>query len=97
MLIPRVQSFISFTVRCPALSPIPNGTITYAPDITPDFDTGTVAIHGCDPGFRLSGIETRLCLRSAMWSDQPPVCQRKIYMHTLWEIPLWRRKLHVRT
>ncbi len=77
---PGYNPLFSFIARCPALPTIPNGAITYAPDMNPDFDIGTLAMYSCRPGFRLSGIETRVCLRSAMWSDQPPVCQRKIYM-----------------
>ncbi len=69
---------ISFTaLECPALSPIPNGAISYGPDMIPDFYVDTVATHSCDPGFRLIGPQTRVCLLSTTWSDQPPACQRK--------------------
>ncbi len=66
-------------VECPALAPIPNGDITYAPDMIAPYDVDTVAIHSCDPGFRLVGSETLVCLFGGIWSDQPPVCQRKIH------------------
>ncbi len=67
--------YISFTAQCPALAPIPNGAITYGPDMIPDFDVGTVATHSCDPGFRLSEFETRVCLDTGIWSGLIPVCQ----------------------
>ncbi len=62
-------------MECPALSSIPNGTITYGPDMIPDFDVDTVATHSCDPGFRLVGFETLVCLNTGIWSDLTPVCQ----------------------
>ncbi len=42
--------------------------------MTPDFDVDTVATHTCDPGFRLSGSETRVCLDTRRWSGITPVC-----------------------
>ncbi len=59
---------------CPALAPIPNGAIIYAPDMTAPYDVDTVATHSCDPGFRLSGFETRQCLAGGIWSTLIPVC-----------------------
>ncbi len=68
---------ISFTVElCPALPPIPNGVITYGPDMIADFDVGTNATHTCDPGFRLLFSEIRTCLVGGSWSGLTPVCQR---------------------
>ena len=65
----------SFTVvRCFTLASIPNGAITYGPDMIPDYDVGTVATHSCNPGFRLLGSETRECLASGIWSGLIPVC-----------------------
>ncbi len=51
----------------------------YAADMMADIDVGTLARYNysCDPGFRLVGPQTRVCLLSMTWSDQPPVCQRK--------------------
>ena len=66
-----------YTALCPALASIPNGAIIYAPDMMADFDVGTLATYSCSPGFRLVGPQTRVCLLSMTWSDQPPVCQRK--------------------
>ncbi len=64
----------STAVECPGLAPIQNGTITYGPDMIPDFGVDTEATHGCDSGFRLSGSHTRVCLDTGIWSDQPPEC-----------------------
>ena len=63
-------------VECPALSPIPNGAITYGPDMIALYDVDTMATHTCNDGFRLSGAETRVCLASGRWSGPFPVCQR---------------------
>ncbi len=63
-------------MECPALAPIPNGAITYGPDMIPDFNVDTVATHSCDPGFFLTaGFETRVCLDTGRWSGLIPVCQ----------------------
>ncbi len=59
---------------CPALAPIPNGANTYAPDVTAPYDVDTVATHTCDPGFLLSGFETRQCLAGGIWSGLIPAC-----------------------
>ncbi len=67
-----------FTGQCPALEPIPNGTITFAPDMMTDYDVGTVATYSCDFGFILVGSEAQLCIGGGIWSGQPPECQRKI-------------------
>ena len=74
----------SFTARCPALQPIPNGVLTYGPTFTPSsaayFDQGTLALYTCNAGFTLVGSESQLCLAGGIWSGQPPVCQRKIIL-----------------
>ncbi len=61
-------------MECPALQPIPNGAITYGPDMTADFDVGTIATHTCNDGYRLSGFETRECVLEGRWNRLPPVC-----------------------
>ncbi len=73
-IIPLYISFTVVVVECPALAPIPNGAITYAPDVTAPYDVDTVATHTCDPGFLLSGFETRQCLAGGIWSNLVPVC-----------------------
>ncbi len=65
---------VSFTGQCRELAPIPNGAITYASDMVDFYDVDTVATHSCDPGFRLSGFETRQCLAGGIWSNLVPVC-----------------------
>ena len=65
---------IPVAVQCEPLTPIPeNGRITYAPDSTPDYDTGTVAAYQCNPGFSLEGNATRICLplrNNAIWDKE---------------------------
>ena len=79
------------TAQCPELEPIENGFITYDPDMTPDFDIGTIAIHQCDPGFILVGAMFRNCTvgidGTGEWNENPPTCERKvIYEYKLWPI-----------
>ncbi len=76
---------MTFTEPCPALAPIPNGAITYGPDMIANFDMDTVATHSCNPGFRLVGSVTRVChgLNTGLgiWFGLTPLCQliRKIH------------------
>ena len=59
------------------LTPIPNGAITYGPDMTADFDVGTNATHTCNEGFiLLIGPEIRTCQDTGRWSGFIPVCRR---------------------
>ncbi len=63
-------------MECQALAPIPNGAITYGPDMTAGFDVGTMATHSCNDGFILgAGSEIRTCLNSGIWSGLTPVCR----------------------
>ena len=53
-------------IQCSPLMAITNGVITYDPDITPNYDLGTVATYDCDTGFvldlSLGGSEMRTCV-----------------------------------
>ena len=44
--------------QCDPLPTLENGMITYAPDMDPDYDNGTVATHSCNAGYRLDGAMT---------------------------------------
>ena len=70
-------------MQCPALEPIPNGVITYGPDMMADFDVGTMATYSCDFGFLPVGSVTQLCISGGIWTDQPPVCERKIHLQDI--------------
>ncbi len=65
---------------CPPLLAITNGTISYSPDVTPDYDLGTEATYTCDTGFYLEGNEVRTCMdgdgmnATEVWSGQEPSC-----------------------
>ncbi len=69
---------LPYTEQCLALEPIPNGAITYAPDMMADYDVGTLATYSCGFGFFLVGSEFQLCIDGGIWLGQPPECQRKI-------------------
>ncbi len=77
----------SFTAEeCSALAHIPNGVITYGPDMIADYDVGTVATHTCNEGFSMvARSPARVCLVSRRWSGFTPVCGRigKIYRYRL--------------
>ncbi len=74
-------------LQCPPLPPIENGMITYSPDLTPDYDIGTVATYVCNAGFVLDltteGSEIRTCVASREWNDQEPRCIRKCIDKTI--------------
>ena len=69
----------SSTAQCPELQDIQNGSITYDPDMTPDFDIRTEATYECDPSFILVGAMFRNCTAgidgTGEWSEQPPTCE----------------------
>ncbi len=72
-----LKLFSSTALECLPLPLIPNGNITYSPDMIADYDVGTVATHTCNEGFTLvAGSENRTCLVGGRWSGFTPVCIR---------------------
>ena len=81
------NSFVFTGIECLPLDLITNGVITYAPDITSNYDLGTVATYACDAGFfldlSLGGSEMRTCFNDldndaeGVFSGQAPRCIRK--------------------
>ena len=73
--------FFILIAQCPELPPIINGFITYAGDVVPDFDIGTVATYECNSGFVVVGVMTRNCVEAAdhtgVFNGVAPTCQRK--------------------
>ncbi len=75
-------------IQCNPLDGIENGVITYATDITPNYDLGTVATYDCDAGYfldlSLGGSMTRTCSddldndAEGVFSGQAPRCIRKL-------------------
>ncbi len=77
--VPLFYYYCSFTAQCPELPLLLNGFIRYGPlDFTSPYDIGTLASHSCNLGFRLVGVETRVCQLTMDWSEEAPVCERKI-------------------
>ena len=82
-----LQNVLHTAIECRNLPDIPNGVITYAPDTTPDYDLGTVAIYSCDTGFvldlSLGASEMRTCVddmdndAEGVFDRQAPICIRK--------------------
>ena len=71
---------MAFTaVECLELAPLENGVIAYSPDTEPPYELGTVASHVCNQGYRLVGVQTRVCedVGTAVgeFSGEPPVCE----------------------
>ena len=74
-------------IECLPLPPIVNGDITYAPDMVPNYELGTVATYSCDAGFvldfSLGGTMTRTCVddgdndAEGLFDGQAPICVRK--------------------
>ena len=60
-----------------------SGVITYSPDTVAPYALGTEADHMCNQGYRLVGVQTRVCedVGTAVgeFSGDPPVCRCKGY------------------
>ena len=76
----------STAIECEPLPPIANGVITYAVDVTPNYELDTVATYSCNEGFILNlsvGSETRTCIDDddndalGVFDRQAPTCVRK--------------------
>ena len=75
-------------VQCNPLDGMENGVITYATDITPNYDLGTEATYACDAGYfldlSLGESMTRTCVddedndAEGVFSGQAPICIRKL-------------------
>ena len=37
----------------------------------------SVAMYGCNEGFSLMGVATRICQADGTWSGEAPTCERK--------------------
>ena len=80
-----VRPYASSTtaIECEPLPNIANGSISYAPDMTPNFDLGTTATYECDDGFYLMGEDERNCTAGdgssaiGMFNGEEPTCVRK--------------------
>ena len=66
-------------VECLELAPLENGVITYSLDTEAPYALDTVASHVCNQGYRLVGVQTRVCedVGTAVgeFSGEPPVCE----------------------
>ena len=74
---------LNTAIGCLVLPIFANGIITYATDVTPDFDLGTTATYSCNDGYTLdlsTGDEVRTCIDDGnndavgMFSGQAPAC-----------------------
>ena len=76
------STYFSTAIECPSLS-VTNGVITYAADITSEFEISIVATHTCNARFALVGDMTRTCMDDdqadvvGVWSGSAPTCERK--------------------
>ena len=59
-------------VDCGTLNNPMNGRVTVV-----ETTLGAPAVYTCNPGYKLMGVERRLCTASGRWSDQEPFCMRK--------------------
>ena len=68
------RSLASFsTALCPDLSDPTNGTVTVM-----GTSVGDTASYTCNYGFELIGSMSVTCTSDGTWSDQPPMCRRKL-------------------
>ncbi len=63
----------SFTGICPTLSAPRNGDVNVS-----DYFVGGTANFACNERFGMIGSGQIICEADGLWSQQPPVCNRKI-------------------
>ncbi len=74
--------FLHTAIVCHALPAITHGSITYAPETTPDYHLSTVATYACSAGFvlDLGGSVLRTCVddmdndAEGVFNGQAPIC-----------------------
>ena len=76
--------FFLSAIECLPLPPIADGAITYALDMVPNYELGTVATYSCDPGLvldlTLGGSVMRTCVDNVdndaegIFDGQAPFC-----------------------
>ena len=78
------QYFFPSAIECPALTAPMNGQVSYATDMTAEFEIGTVATFTCDAGFSLNGAAAMLTCTDddqmddvGTWGGIEPTCLRK--------------------
>ena len=70
-------------IECEPLPDIANGNISYADDMTPNYEVGTIATYECDDGYYLMGDDERNCTAgdgsstTGVFDRQEPTCVRK--------------------
>ena len=67
------HSLSFLTALCPDLSDPANGTVTVM-----GTSVGDTASYTCNDGFELIGSMSVTCTSDGTWSDQPPMCRRKL-------------------
>ena len=63
-------------MTCPELPLIDNGELTYSNGLL----VGSVASYTCNDGYAPEGRAARTCLESGRWSDEIPICRRKLWV-----------------
>lgn len=58
-------------VDCYNPSPIVNGTVTLAANVT---YYGSAALYECNDNFKLDGVSRRICSEDGKWSGEEPKC-----------------------
>ncbi len=72
----NIHLSVSLAVMCPQLTQPTNGTITYATDMSPDFDFLTIATYSCNTNFALvEGDSIRQCSGDNTWNGTAPSCE----------------------
>ena len=70
-------------IECEPLPGFANGMITYAEDVIPNYELGTVATYECNDGFYLMGSDQRNCIAGdgtsavGVFDGEAPTCVRK--------------------
>ncbi len=66
-----------------SLAMLNSGVIRYMPDVAGEVEYATVAVHECDEGFFLVGVENRTCTgddtgTTGRWTDNASVCSGNV-------------------
>ena len=65
----NIKTIFLFISVCPTPSPLLHGHVEYTSTLV-----GSKATYSCDVGFARDGLTERICLPTAKWDGETPVC-----------------------
>jgi hypothetical protein len=64
-------------IICPTLEHPQYGSVV----VTKDYRVGSKATYTCNKGYKLVGVAERTCQYSGYYSDDEPICKRKLIVN----------------